>query len=449
METDAVHRYQLYVNRQFTDPASDRWFDSFNPYTGLAWAQIAEGGPFVVRRAVNAAHTAFSTDPWSTLTATQRGALLRKFGDLVAREAQRLVEIEVRDNGKLLTEMRGQLDYIPQWFYYFGGLADKIEATVPPVDKKGFFNFTRHEALGVVGAITPWNSPLLLTAWKIALALAVGCTVVIKPSEFISASVLELVKLFDEAGYPPGVVNIVTGFGKDVGSALVAHPLVSKFTFTGSDATGRIINELAAKNLKQVNLELGGKSPNIVFADANLDDAINGAASTIFGSTVQTCIAGPRLLVQEKIHDEFVARLIALTKTAQMGDPMDAKTHSGPFTTRQQYAKVLSYIDITKQDGATLLTGGGAATQAACGNGWFIEPTIFSDVKNNMQIAQEEVFGPVLSVIKFKDEDDAVAIATTPVLAPVPLSGLLTWGVHSVCLHACTWAQFGSTPTGL
>lgn len=444
-----MHGYKLYVNGQFTDPASDRWFDSFNPYTGLARAQIAEGGPVDVDRAVNAAHTAFSTDPWSTLTATQRGALLRKFGDLVAREAQRLVEIEVRDNGKLLTEMQWQLDYIPQWSYYYGGLADKIEATVPPVDKKGFFNFTRHEALGVVGVITPWNSPLLLTAWKITPALAADCTVVIKPSEFTPASLLELVKLFEEGGFPPGVVNILADFGKDVGSALVVHPLVSKFTFTGSDATSLVINELAAKNLKQVNLEFGGKFPNIVFADANLDDAVNGAASAIFGSTGQTCIAGSRLLVQEKIHDEFVAQLVALTKTAQMGDPMDVKTHLGPVTTRQQYAKVLSYIDIAKQDGATLLTGGGAATQAACGNGWFIEPTIFSDVKNNVRNAQEEVFGPVLSVIKFKDEDDAVAIATTPVLASVPLSGLPTWGVHSLCLHPFRRAQFGSTPTGL
>lgn len=239
----------------------------------------------------------------------------------------------------------------------------------------------------MVVAITPWNSPLLLTAWKIAPALAAGCTVVIKPSEFTSASVLELVKLVEEAGFPPGVVNVVTGFGQDVGAALVEHPLVRKITFTGSDVTGRVINELAARNLKRVSLELGGKSPNIVFADANLDDAVNGAASAIFGSTGQTCIAGSRLLVQETIHDEFVAQLTALTKTAQMGDPMDEKTHLDPVTTRQQYAKVLSYIGIAKQDGATLLTGGGAATQTACGNGWFIEPTIFSDVKNNMRIA--------------------------------------------------------------
>lgn len=399
-------------------------------------------------RAVSAAHTAFSTGPWSTLNATQRGALLRKFGDLVARDAQRLSEVEVRDNGKLLTEMRGQLDYIPQWFYYYGGLADKIEGAVPPVDKKDLFNFTRHEALGVVVAITPWKSPLLLTAWKIAPALAAGCTVVIKPSEFTSALVLELVKLFEEADFPPGVVNVVTGFGKDVGAALVEHPLVRKITFTGSDTTGRVINELAAKHLKRVSLELGGKSPNIVFADANLDDAVNGAASAIFGSTGQTCIGGSRLLVQEDIHDEFVARLIALTQTAQMGDPMDAKTHLGPVTTRQQYAKVLSYIEIAKQGGATLLTGGGAATQAACGKGWFIEPTIFSDVKNSMRIAQEEVFGPSCPSSSSSMKTTRWPSPTIPVLASVRPSGLPTWGVRFACLNAFRRARSGSTPTG-
>lgn len=406
-----MHRYQLLINGEFANPSSGRWFDSFNPYTGEVWCQIAEGRPDDVDRAVCVAHKAFSEGPWSKFTATQRGALLRKLGDLIARDARQLAEIEVRDNGKLMSEMNGQLDYIPQWFYYYGGLADKIEGAVPPADKKGFFNFTRHEALGVVAAITPWNSPLLLTAWKIAPALAAGCTVVIKPSEFTSASVLEFAKLFGEAGFPAGVVNVITGFGKDVGSALVEHPLVRKITFTGSDATGRIISQQAARHLKRVSLELGGKSPNIVFADANLDEALNGAASAIFGSTGQTCIAGSRLLLQEQIHDEFLERLTNLAATAQMGDPMDVKTQIGPVTTRQQYAKILDYIDIAKQDGASLVLGGRPATQAACANGWFIEPTIFAGVKNEMRIAQEEVFGPVLSVIKFKDEDEVIRIA--------------------------------------
>lgn len=403
--------YQLYINGQFVDPDSGKWFDSYNPYTGDVWGQIAEGNATDVDRAAKAAHTAFTTGPWSTFTATQRGALLRKLGDLIARDAEKLAEFEVRDNGKLLAEMAGQLNYIPQWFYYYGGLADKIQGAVIPLDKQGYFNFTRHEALGVVAAITPWNSPLLLTAWKIAPALAAGCTVVLKPSEYTSASTLEFVKLIAEAGFPPGVVNVVTGFGKDVGSSLVEHPLVKKITFTGSDATGRTINQQAARHFKHVSLELGGKSPNIVFEDANLDDAVNGAVSGIFAATGQTCIAGSRLLLQESIHDKFIEKLIALAKSARMGDPMSMDTQVGPITTRQQYDKVLGYIDIAKSDGAKLLMGGAPATRPECGNGWFIEPTIFSEVKNKMRIAQEEVFGPILSIIRFKDEDEALAIA--------------------------------------
>ena len=406
-----MQRYQMYIEGEFADASSGRWFDSYNPYTGKVWSQIAEGGADDVDRAVRAADKAFREGSWPKLTPSERGALLRKLGDLVARDARKLAEIEVRDNGKLIAEMAGQLNYVPQWFYYFGGLADKIQGAAIPLDKKGYFNFTRHEPLGVVAVITPWNSPLMLTAWKIAPALAAGCTVVIKPSEFTSASALEFVKLVEEAGFPPGVVNVVTGFGKDVGSALVEHPLVRKISFTGSDATGRAINQQAAKHFKHVSLELGGKSPNIVFADANLDDAVNGAVSGIFAATGQTCIAGSRLLLQESIHDAFIEKLTALAKTARMGDPMSMDTQVGPITTRPQYDKVLSYIDIAKKDGASLLMGGAPATRAECGSGWFVEPTIFADVKNHMRIAQEEVFGPVLSVIKFKDEDDAVAIA--------------------------------------
>ncbi len=251
----------------------------------------------------------------------------------------------------------------------------------------------------------------MLAAWKMAPALAAGCTVVLKPSEFTSASTLEFVKLFEEAGFPPGVVNVVTGFGKEVGTPLVEHPLVKKISFTGSDATGRAINQSAAANFKKVGLELGGKSPNIVFADAKIEDAVNGAVSGIFAATGQTCIAGSRLLVQDTIHDEFVEKLVTLAKTARMGDPMSMDTQVGPVTTRPQYEKVLGYIDIAKNEGAQLLMGGGAATRPECGKGWFVEPTVFAGVKNKMRIAQEEVFGPVLSVIKFKDEDEALAIA--------------------------------------
>lgn len=403
-----VQRYRMLIDGQQAEAAGGGWFDSTNPYTGQTWAQLPEGGADDVDRAVTAAHRAFSEGPWSTLSASERGMLLHRVGGLIAREARRLAEIEVCDNGKLIAEMQGQLDYIPKWFYYFGGLADKIEGSVIPLDKKGYFNFTRHEPLGVVGAIVPWNSPLLLTTWKLAPALAAGCTVVIKPSEFTSVSAIEFAKLFEEAGFPPGVVNVVTGSGKEAGAALAAHPLVKKISFTGSDTTGRAVNQAAAAQFKHVSLELGGKSPNIVFADANLDDAVNGAVSGIFAATGQTCIAGSRLLLQDKIHDEFLQRLLALARSAKMGDPMSRDTQVGPVTTPQQYDKILHYIDVATQEGAELLLGGRAAPEHGA---MFVEPTVFGGVDSAMRIAREEVFGPVLAVLRFKDEADAVRIA--------------------------------------
>jgi (Z)-2-((N-methylformamido)methylene)-5-hydroxybutyrolactone dehydrogenase len=406
-----MQRYQMYIDGKFVDSSSGRWFETFNPFTGAPWAEVAQGDASDADRAVRAAHKTLTEGPWSQLTASQRGMLLHRLGDLVARDAKKLAELEVRDNGKLIAEMQAQLNYLPQWCYYFGGLADKIQGAAIPLDKKGYLNYTRHEAVGVVVAITPWNSPLLLLAWKLAPALAAGCTLVVKPSEHTSTSTLEFVKLIEEAGYPPGVVNVVTGLGQEVGLPLVEHPLVNKISFTGSDANGRAINQAAAKTFKRVTLELGGKSPNIVFADAKLEDAVNGAVSGIFAATGQTCIAGSRLLVQESIHDAFVEKLLALAKTARLGDPSRMETQVGPVTTRPQHEKVLNYIDIAKKEGAKLLMGGGPATRPECGSGWFVEPTIFAAVQNRMRIAQEEVFGPVLSVIKFKDEDEAVAIA--------------------------------------
>ena len=406
-----MKKYDLFIDGKFTAPKSEKYFDSYNPFTGEVWAQVAQANTEDVDQAVNAAHKAFSEGPWSSMTASQRGLLLHKLGTLIARDAKELATIEVQDNGKLFAEMFAQLNYVPQWFYYYGGLADKIEGGVIPLDKKGFFSFTRKEPLGVVAVITPWNSPIMLTAWKIAPALAAGCTVVIKPSEFTSISILHFVKLFEEAGFPPGVVNVITGFGKETGSSLVEHPLTKKITFTGSDTTGKLINQQAAAHLKHVSLELGGKSPNIVFEDANLDDAVNGAVAGIFAATGQTCIAGSRLLVQDSIYDQLVQKLVNLSKTAKMGDPMSSDTQIGPVTTRPQYEKILSYIDIAKNEGAKLLLGGAVATRPECGKGWFIEPTIFGDVNNKMRIAQEEVFGPVLSIIRFKDEEEAIKIA--------------------------------------
>lgn len=400
-------RFQMYIDGQSRDASSGLWFDSDNPYTGEVWAEIARGNADDADAAVQAAYRAGTTGPWAELTASQRGMLLHRLGDLIARDAAKLAEIEVRDNGKLYSEMLGQLSYIPQWFYYFGGLADKIEGGVPQFDKKGYFAFTRREPVGVVVAITPWNSPLMLTAWKIAPALAAGCTVVLKPSEFTSASTLAFIRLFEEAGFPPGVVNAVTGFGADVGAALVEHPLVNKITFTGSDTTGRAINEQAARHFKSVSLELGGKSPNIVFDDANIDDAVNGAISGIFAASGQTCIAGSRLLLQSSIHDAFVQKLKSVVQAARMGDPMDPNTQIAPVTTAPQYAKVLQYIAIAQEEGATLLMGGKPAFES----GRFVEPTVFCDVDNSMRIAQEEVFGPVLSIIRFDTEEDALRIA--------------------------------------
>lgn len=406
-----MKRFQTLIGGQHVDPVGLKWFESHNPYSGEVWAEIPRCDGRDVDLAVSAAHTALTKGPWSEMTATQRGALMRRLGDLIIRDAEKLAATEVRDNGKLLAEMRGQVNYCAQWYIYYGGLADKIQGSTLPLDKKGYFAFTRNEPLGVVAAITPWNSPLLLATWKLAPALAAGCTIVIKPSEFTSASTLEFASLFEEAGFPPGVINVVTGFGADVGSALVEHPLVSKISFTGSDATGRLINEKAARNLKHTAMELGGKSPNIVFEDADLDQAVFGAISGIFAATGQTCIAGSRLLVQDSIYDAVVEKLVAVAKTAQMGDPMDAGTQVGPVTTPPQYKKVLEYIAIAKAEGAQVALGGEKGSPGGNDGGWFVQPTIFTEVKNEMRIAQEEVFGPVLSVIRFKDEEDALRIA--------------------------------------
>ena len=405
-----MNKHQMLIGGQWADPAGGQWFASENPFTGQAWAQIPRGGADDVDKAVKAAWEAFR-GPWRSMTASARGAVLRKFGDLVAENAERLAELESRDNGKLITEMRGQLRYIPQWFYYFGGLADKIEGRVIPIDKPGVFNFTREEPLGVVAAITPWNSPLMLATWKLAPALAAGNTVVWKPSEYSSVSAFAFGELFEQAGFPPGVVNVITGFGGEIGEALVTHPRVAKVAFTGGDATGQHVYELAARGIKKVTLELGGKSANIVFDDAEIDNAVKGAVSGIFAATGQTCIAGSRLLVQRSIHDQFMDKLLALARTARMGDPLDDATQVGPITTPSQYRKVLEYIEIAKGEGAACVLGGAAATRPECGEGWFVEPTIFTGVDPKMRIAQEEVFGPVLSVIPFDTDDEAVEIA--------------------------------------
>ena len=398
--------YRHFIDGDYVDPAGGAWLDSVDPYRGAVWARVPRGSAEDVDLAVAAAKRAMTEGPWATMSPSARGKVMRRIGDLVAENAERLAEIEVRDNGKLKTEMLGQLRYHPEWWYYFAGLADKMEGGVVPIDKPDHFAFTTHEPVGVVGALTAWNSPLLFIAWKCAPALAAGCSVVVKPSEFTSASTLEFAALTREAGLPDGVFNVVSGLGQEAGAALVEHPDVAKITFTGSDATGKMIYQAAAATMKRVSLELGGKSPNIVFADANLDAAAAGAVSGIFAATGQTCIAGSRLLVQNSIKDEMTERLVALAKTAKIGDPMLPETNIGPVTTPPQYRKILDYIEIAKGEGARLVFGGGPSDAGP----QFVQPTIFTDVSNDMRIAQEEVFGPVLSIIGFDDEEEAIRL---------------------------------------
>jgi len=406
-----MQQYQLFIDGGWRDSQSRRLFDTVNPYSGEVWARIPQANDADVEAAVSAAHRAQKTGEWPAMTATQRGLMLRKFAEILADHAEALAEIEVRDNGKLFAEVLNQCRYMTQWFHYYGGLADKIEGSVPPIDKPNVLNLTRYEPLGVCACITPWNSPLLLLAWKAAPALAAGNTIVIKPSEFTSASTLEFARLSEQAGFPPGVINVVTGFGAEAGDALVRHKLVRKVAFTGGETGGVLVNTSAAQDFKRVTLELGGKSANIVFDDANLDKAVNGAISGIFAASGQTCIAGSRLLLQDSIHDAFLERLVEMAAGAQIGDPMSADTQVGPITTEAQYRKILDYIEIAKGEGARCVLGGGAASAPAGSRGLFVQPTIFADVTNDMRIAQEEVFGPVLSVLRFSDEDQAVEIA--------------------------------------
>lgn len=401
----------MLIGGEWRASVSGRTFESMNPYTGRAWALLPRGDAQDVDMAVRAAREAFVSGPWATMTASDRGMLLYRLADLVAQNAARLAELEVRDNGKLMVEMLGQMRYIPRWFQYYGGLADKVEGAVTPIDKGEMLHYVRYEPVGVVGAITPWNSPLLLTVWKLAPALAAGNTVVIKPSEHASVSMLAFLELFERAGFPPGVVNVVTGFGSEAGAALAGHPLVDRIAFTGSDVGGRLVSHAAADSFKRISLELGGKSPHIIFADADLDAAVNGVISGIFAAAGQTCMAGSRLIVHESIHDVFVDRLVARMRGARLGDPASEATDIGPVATEQQLAKTLGMIEVAKAEGAVCVLGGRRPEGEALKNGWFVEPTIFTGVNNAMRIAREEVFGPVLSVMTFGSDDEAVALA--------------------------------------
>jgi NAD-dependent aldehyde dehydrogenases len=406
-----MQTFQHFIDGRYVDPMGGEWFESVDPYRGEVWARVPRGTKEDVDRAVQAAKAAMYSGPWATLSATARGKLMHRLADLVEANVDRLAALEVRDNGKLLAEMRAQVAYHPEWWRYFAGLADKMEGGVVPIDKKNIFAYTTKVPVGVVGALTAWNSPLLFIAWKCAPAIAAGCSVVIKPSEFTSASSLAFAELTREAGFPDGVFNVISGYGAEAGAALVDHPDVAKITFTGSDQTGAQIYAQAARTMKRVTLELGGKSPNIVFDDCDLDKAAAGVVSGIFAATGQTCIAGSRCLVQNSIKDALLDKVLGFARTARKGDPMLPTTNIGPVTTPPQYKKVLDYIEIAKAEGAKCVLGGGPAKDPDLPGSQFVEPTIFVDVTSDMRIAREEVFGPVLSVIGFDTEEEAIKIA--------------------------------------
>jgi (Z)-2-((N-methylformamido)methylene)-5-hydroxybutyrolactone dehydrogenase len=407
MTTVELPHYQHVIDGHRVEAASGKRYDSVDPYLGAPWASAADGDEADVILAVAAAGRALA-GPWGQLTGFGRAALMRRLGDLIARDADRLAEIETRDTGKLLREMRGQLGTIPQWFSYFSGLADKLEGTTIPGDKPNFLVYTRREPAGVVGAIVPWNSPLLLLCWKLAPALAAGCTMVAKPSDYSPASAVELAALMDEAGFPPGVFNVVTGFGPAVGKALAAHPDVDKIAFTGSTAVGAQVAAAAAQNITGVLLELGGKSAHLVFDDADLDAACNGVLAGVFAATGQTCMAGSRLLVSRTVHDQLVDKIAERARSIRLGDPKAADTEMGPVATEPQYRKVLSFLDGAVAEGVTVVAGGRPEERLG---GYFVQPTVLTGVKPTMTVACEEVFGPVLAVIPFEGEDEAIGLA--------------------------------------
>ncbi|MGJ9384352.1 aldehyde dehydrogenase [Salipaludibacillus sp. CF4.18] len=401
-----LKQYNMYINGEWSPPSNGKYFESYNPATEEPWCQVADGQSEDIDRAVNAAYQAFQNPEWAGLTSTQRGHLLRKVGDLLSDNVEELARYETRDNGKLFREMKGQLSYMPQFFYYYAGLADKIHGDTLPIDKQDMFVFTNREPLGVVAAITPWNSPLYLTFLKLAPALIAGNTIVIKPSEYTSASILEFMRIIEKAGFPPGVINVVTGFGLTAGSPLTSHRLVSRTAFTGGVESARKIVRNSAENLSALSLELGGKSPNIIFDDANLHNAVKGVIAGIFGATGQSCVAGSRLFVHQDIYDSFVEKLVARVKEIKVGDPMNEESEMGPVATAAQLETIESYVSLATEEGARLITGGKRLGNS--GTGWYYEPTIFEHINTSDRVMQEEIFGPVLSIISFESEEEVI-----------------------------------------
>jgi acyl-CoA reductase-like NAD-dependent aldehyde dehydrogenase len=403
--------FQYFANGRWHDPAGGLWLDSHNPTTGQAWARIPRCGAPDVDLAVGAAHRCFTEGPWSRTRASERGRILRRMGDVLVRHSVLLADIETTDNGKRTCDIEpGLRTWLADSFYYYAGLADKVEGAVIPVDLPDMLNYTRSEPFGVCACITAWNSPLLIAIWKLAPALAAGNTVVLKPSEHASASTLALMEVLQEADLPPGLLNVVTGLGLEAGEPLVLDPRVRLVSFTGGLPGGRRVAELAAQQVKPVILELGGKSPQIVFEDADVDTAVHGVVSGIFPPAGQSCVAGSRLLLQRGIHDRFVAQLCTVAAAARLGDPKDPSTHIGPIANRPHFDRVLRDIDSAAAEGAACVLGGKAVHPPGLG-GWFIGPTVFTEVAPSMRLARDEVFGPVLAVIPFDNDEDAVQLA--------------------------------------
>ena len=402
-------RYQMFIDGAWADAGDGRTFPSFNPSTGEAWAEIPEATAMDVDQAVRAAHRAFSEGPWASMLPPARGKLLRKLADLMAEKSEALGRIETVDTGKMLKETRWQAKYIAEFFQFYAGAADKVMGTTLPIDKPEILAMTLREPIGVVAAVVPWNSQFYLSAVKIGPALAAGNTMVLKASEHASAPMLEFARLMEEAGFPPGVFNVVTGHGEPCGRALTSHPLVQRISFTGGPASARHVIHNSAENLAQVSLELGGKSPIIVFDDADLESAVNGSIAGIFGAAGQSCVAGSRLYLQEKVADKFLETLVARARQIRIGDPMVEETQMGPLATTGQLGRIETEVAMAQEQGGRLLTGGRRPPEQH--RGWYYEPTIVECANQKMCIVDTELFGPVLSVLRFKDEEDAIRMA--------------------------------------
>ncbi|AGA30106.1 aldehyde dehydrogenase family protein [Singulisphaera acidiphila] len=401
--TPAIRHTKLLIDNQWVDPIEGGDFETYNPATGEVIARVGAGTAADVDKAVKAARRALESGPWATMDAAERGRLMYELSDLVERNGAELAALESLNSGKTITDSLGDIEGVVNTLRYYAGWADKIEGKTLPV-RGSFLSYTLRQPVGVVGQIIPWNFPLLMLAWKWGPALACGNTVVMKPAEQTPLTALRIADLAIEAGFPAGVLNIINGFGETAGAALVAHPDVDKIAFTGHVDTAKIIQRQAAETLKRTTFELGGKSPNVIFADANIEDAVAGAFHAIYFHGGQCCTAGSRLFVEQKIHKEFVQRLAEKAKTRTIGDPLNPATEQGPQVSQEQLDKILHYVDLGQKQGAKLLSGGGRVGD----RGFFVEPTIFDNVKDDMAIARDEIFGPVVSVLPFTGVDEVV-----------------------------------------